>query len=104
MKRGFSKGNAEEVNMEGMNVDAVFRKGAESALVVESKAVHAYRGPEFRALIGDAILRFQHGVKSNHEPKSRLLVAVLMGRLSRKAEADLQEYARQHLPDLNWIL
>ncbi|MBU4199238.1 MAG: MarR family transcriptional regulator [Verrucomicrobia bacterium] len=103
-KRGFCKGNAEEVNMERIKVDAVFRKGAESALIVEIKAVHAYRAPEFRALIGDAILRFQHNVKSSHEPKSRLLVAILMGRMSRKAEADLQEYARLHLPDLNWIL
>ena len=103
-KRGFSKGNAEEVHMEGMKVDAVFRKGAESALIVESKAVHAYRAPEFRALIGDAILRFQHNVKSSHEPNIRLLVAVLMGRMSRKTEADLQDYAHKYLPDLNWIL
>jgi hypothetical protein len=103
-KRGFSKGNAEEVNMEGMRVDAVFRKGAESALIVESKAVHAYRAPEFRALIGDAILRFQYGLKGSNKPKLRLLVAVLMGRLSRKADADLQNYAQKYLPDLNWIL
>ena len=103
-KRGFSQGNVEEVNMEGMKVDAVFRKGAESALIVESKTANAYRAPEFRALIGDVILRFQHSVKSSHEPKNRLLLAVLMGRLSRKAEADLQEYAQQYLPHLNWIL
>lgn len=103
-KRGFCKRNAEEVSMEGMKVDAVFRKGVESALIVESKAVHAYRASEFRALIGDAILRFQHNVKSSHVPKIRLLVAFLMGRPSRKAEADLQDYAQQYLPDLNWIL
>ena len=104
LKRGFSKGNVEEVNMEGMRIDAVFRKGAESALIVESKAVHAYRAPEFRSLIGDAILRFKYGMKSGQEANNRVLLAILMGRLSRKAEADLQEYARKYLPDLNWIL
>lgn len=103
-KRGFSKANPDEVNIEGMKVDAVFRKGAESALIVESKVVHAYRAPEFRALIGDAILRFQHSAKICHKPKNRFLLAVLMGRMSKKAAADLQDYAQKYLPDLNWIL
>jgi hypothetical protein len=103
-KRGFSKVNPEEVNMEGMKVDAVFRKGVESVLIVDSKAVHAYRAPEFRAWIGDAILRFEHGAKICHKPRNRFLLAVLMGRMSKKAAADLQDYAQKYLPDLNWIL
>ena len=104
LKRGFRKENAEKAVIKGVRCDAIFRKGAESALLVEYKCVHAYRALEFRSLIGDAILRFQHSVKNSNEPNIRLLVAVLMGRMSKKAAADLQDYAQKYLPDLNWIL
>jgi hypothetical protein len=104
LKRGFKKGNAEKAVIKGVKCDAIFCKGAESALLVEYKCVHAYRAPEFRSLIGDAILRLQYGMKSGQEANNRVLLAILMGRLSRKAEADLQEYAQKYLPDMNWIL
>lgn len=73
-------------------------------LVVDCKAMSLYRASDFRAAIGDAILRFQHKELRARSIKRRLLMAFLLQRIGRKAEADLQEYARIYLPDLQWII
>jgi hypothetical protein len=59
---------------------------------------------DFRAVIGDAILRYKHEDGVSRRKKSRLMLAFLMQRYSRKAEDDLREYSRKYLPDLQWIL
>jgi hypothetical protein len=74
------------------------------ALIVEYKALNVYRGADFRAAVGDAILRFRHGDQGAHSGPKRLLLAFLLQRMSRNAEEDLQEYSRAYLPDLQWIL
>lgn len=66
---------------------------------VEAKSVSLYRSSDFRAMIGDAILRFR--VSS---PSAPLLLAVRFGRMGGRAEADLLEYAKSYAPDLCWLL
>lgn len=51
---------------------------------VEAKSMSLYRSADFRAMIGDAILRFRASIPSGH-----LLLAVRFGRMGVKAEADL---------------
>ncbi|MEI8122208.1 MAG: hypothetical protein WCI20_09150, partial [bacterium] len=41
----------------GLDMNAVFRKEDAVPLVVEMRVMNAYRSQEFRALVGDAILR-----------------------------------------------
>ncbi|MEI8120485.1 MAG: hypothetical protein WCI20_00425, partial [bacterium] len=41
----------------GLDMDALFRKEGAAPLVVEMRVINAYRSQEFRALVGDAILR-----------------------------------------------
>lgn len=66
---------------------------------VEAKSIALYRSAEFRAMIGDAILRFQASKTSG-----QLLLAVRFGRMGGRAEPDLLEYARTYAPDLCWLL
>ena len=66
---------------------------------VEAKSVSLYRSSDFRAMIGDAILRFRAS-----SPSAPLLLAVRFGRMGGKAEADLLEYAKLYAPDLCWLL
>lgn len=80
--------------------DRLYRKGSER-LLVEAKVLPLYRAREFRALIGDAILRFP---ESERPKPARLLLALELGRMGRDAEADLKEYAARYLPDLCWLL
>lgn len=80
--------------------DGSYRRGPEQ-LVVEVKAVVLYRAREFRAMVGDAILRFQ---ASKQDRSTGLLLAIQFGRMGRGAEADLKEYAGRFLPGLRWIL
>lgn len=70
-------------------------------LMVESRTISIYRSREFRALIGDAILRFQ---ASKPAKSTRLMLALELGRMGRDAEANLKEYADKFLPNLCWIL
>jgi hypothetical protein len=88
---------------ERVRPDMVCRSG-NSELIVECKAMNLYRASDFSAAIGDAILRFQHRDRGSRPVQSRLLMAFLLQRMSRKAEEDLQEYARIYLPDLQWII
>ena len=82
--------------------DAVYRHGRRDILCIEHKMPHLYLADEFRGLIGDAILRFQNAAPS--VPARRLMLAFLIGRMSRNAEHDLQDYASHFLPDLQWLL
>ena len=80
---------------------AVYRHKNGVILCVEYKLPHFYRAEEFSGLVGDAILRFG---KAGLPRRSRLMLAILLGRMSRKAEADLRDYAARFLPDLQWLL
>lgn len=82
--------------------DAVYRHERGDILCIEHRMLHPYRAEQFRSLIGDAILRFQHA--SPLAPARRLMLALLLGRMSRNAERDLQDYALRFLPDLHWLL
>lgn len=80
--------------------DAVYRKRG-TLLVIEAKTIALYRANEFRAIIGDAILRF---TTSYPEKSVCLMLVIELGRMGRCAETDLKEYASRFLPDLCWIL
>lgn len=82
----------------------LYCRGNSIELSVECKMVNLYRASDFRAMIGDAILRYKHGSGVSMRKNSRLMLALLMKRFSRKAEDDLCEYSRKYLPDLQWII
>jgi hypothetical protein len=90
--------------LEGQSrVDMVCRD-EKSKVRIEFKAMNLYRAPDFRAAIGDAILRFRH---ENHGARSagvRFMMAFLLQRMSRKAVEDLKEYANIYLPGLQWAI
>lgn len=100
-KRGY-RGEQERGGSPLQGFDAVYRHGRRDILCIECKMPHSYRAEEFRGLIGDAILRFQKAESS--APGRRLMLAFLLGRMSRNAEHDLQDYASRFLPDLQWLL
>ena len=83
--------------------DLVCRSGS-SNLLVECKVMNFYRASEFRAAVGDAILRFHHEPSAQRPLGSRFMVAFLLRRMSRKAEENLQEYSLKYLPDLQWAI
>lgn len=100
-KRGYRKEPPSESRaLPRMN--AAYRHDNGNVLRIEYKMPHLYRAEEFRALIGDAILRFEKAGSS--VPGERLLLAILLGRMSPKAGQDLQAYASQFLPGLQWFL
>lgn len=78
---------------------ALYRRNGE-CYAVEAKSMSLYRSSDFRAMIGDAILRF----RASSGASCRLLLAVRFGRMGVKAEADLHEYAMTYAPDLCWLL
>jgi hypothetical protein len=86
-----------------VGVDLVCRSGS-SDLLVKCKAMNLYRASDFRAAIGDAILRFQHEHRAERRRSSRLMLAFLLRRMSRKAEDDLREYSREYLSELQWAI
>jgi len=86
-----------------VKADLVCRSGS-SNLLVECKAMNLYRASDFRAAIGDAILRFQRLDPAERRHGSRLMLAFLLQRMSRKAVDDLHEYAVDYLPDLQWAV
>jgi hypothetical protein len=73
------------------------RNGA--CYAVETKSMALYRSAEFRAMVGDAILRFQAS-----KAAGQLLLAVRFGRMGGRAESDLLEYAKAYAPGLCWLL
>lgn len=73
--------------------------GPSGSLVVESKVAHAYRSKVFPALVGDAILRARHA-----EPQPGFLLAFLLRKLNKKAVSDVERYAQEFCPELNWFL
>jgi hypothetical protein len=81
--------------------DAVFKRAGRASLMVEARVINAYRSLEFRALVGDAILRSRHGSSGGKGP---FLLAVLMSRMSPMAVRDLHEYSQRYMPVLNWFL
>ena len=83
--------------------DGRFIKRGAPPLVVEARVINFYRSRDFRALVGDAILRHHHGKASNPAEDS-LLLAVMMNRPSSKVQQDLQAYAQRYLPGLNWYV
>ena len=87
-------------NQQSVHFGLAYQKQSDR-FVIEANVVSIYRSREFRALIGDAILRFQ---ASNPGKSVRLMLALELGRMGRDAEADLKEYADQFLPSLCWIL
>ncbi len=78
--------------------DMVAHHGAD-VILVEAKVAHAYRSKVFPALVGDAILRVKHA-----DSAAGLLVAFLVTKLNCNAIGDLERYARDYFPDLNWFL
>jgi len=80
--------------------DAVYLK-RDACLVLEAKTIAVYRATEFRAMIGDAILRYNAAYSGT---STCLMLAIEFGRMGRSAEADLKEYAERFLPGLCWIL
>lgn len=74
------------------------------SFLVEYKVEAFYRAASFRALIGDAILRFQRDSTTKRRRDVQLLLAVLLERMSRKTSDDLKEYAGKYEPDLNWLV
>lgn len=83
--------------------DMVFRD-EKSEVLIECKAMNVYRASDFRAAIGDAILRFRHDKQGASSAGARLMMAFLLQRMSRNAVEDLEEYARIYLPDLQWAI
>jgi len=83
--------------------DLVFGGGS-SDLLVECKVMSLYRSSVFRAAIGDAILRFQHMHGAKRRRGRRLMLAILLQRMSRRAIGDLREYSREYQPDLQWAV
>jgi hypothetical protein len=77
---------------------ALYRRNG-TCYAVETKSMALYRSAEFRAMIGDAILRFQAS-----KAAGQLLLAVRFGRMGGRAESDLLEYAKSYAPDLCWLL
>ncbi len=67
-------------------------------LLVEVKVANIYRSKVFPALIGDVILR------ADHAGAADIMVAILIKRLNKKAVEDLERYAADYCPSLNWFL
>lgn len=86
-----------------LDFDAAFKKRGVAPLCVEARVMNAYRSQEFRALVGDAILRNLHG-ESGSKGEGRLLLAVLLKRMGPSVVKDLQDYAQRYLPSLNWLV
>ncbi len=86
----------------GLDMDAVFRKEGVAPLVVEMRIMNAYRSQEFRALVGDAILRNRYG-ESERQPEGELFLAIMLKRMSPMVVKDLQDYAQRYLPSMNWL-
>jgi len=86
----------------GLDMNAVFRKEDAVPLVVEMRVMNAYRSQEFRALVGDAILRNRHG-EPKRQAEEELFLAVMLKRMSPMVVKDLQDYAQRYLPSLNWL-
>ena len=97
------KVSQQEQSVDSFCADLLCR-GNSFDLSVECKAINFYRASDFRAIIGDAILRYKHGYGVSRRKNSRLMLAFLLRRFSRKAEEDLREYSRKYLPDLQWII
>lgn len=86
----------------GLDMDAVLRKEGAVPLVVEMRVMNAYRSQEFRALIGDAILRKRYGEPERRDERE-LFLAVMLKRMSPMVVKDLHDYAQRYLPSLNWL-
>jgi len=83
--------------------DGIFSKSGEPPVIVEARVMNFYRSQDFRALIGDAILRHRHGKAANNA-EGRLLLAVMLNRPSSKVQHDLKAYAQRYMPELNWYV
>ena len=77
-----------------------FTRGGRNVCPLKA-VISLYHAREFRALVGDATLRFQ---ASKGGGSARLLLAVQFGRMGRNAKPVLREYAREFLPNSCWIL
>lgn len=82
--------------------DSIFRKEGAAPLAVEMRVLNAYRSQEFRALIGDAILRNRYG-ESERQVEKEFFLAIMLKRISPMIVKDLQDYAQRYLPSLNWL-
>lgn len=96
-KRGMHP-ELEPQSMGSWRPDLIVR-GESELLIGEAKVAHDYRSKVFPSLVGDAILRAQHAM-----PDAGLLIAFLMKKLNSKAVEDLERYAREYLPGLNWFI
>ncbi len=74
-----------------------------SMFFISCRCLPIYRAMTFRPLVGDAILRFQHSEVSSGQSSS-LLLAIMLGRMSKHAIDDLREYADRYARDLNWLV
>ena len=81
---------------------ACWKKG-NKLLLVEYVCQAAYRGSVVRAMLGDAILRWQ-SVRAADGRRPGLLLAVWLERWSGKVVEDLKEYRRLYAPELNWLV
>jgi hypothetical protein len=78
--------------------DLVVRKG-DRLLMAEAKVANAYRSRMFPALVGDFILRAGQSVN-----ETDVLIALLVKKMTDNAVRDLESYAQEYLPALNWFL
>jgi hypothetical protein len=102
-EKGYKFGHSPDNMASSLDFAAAFKKQGDVPLIVEVRIMNAYRSREFRALVGDAILRNLHG-DSGSKGEGRLLLAVLLKRMSPIVVKDLQDYAKRYLPSLNWLV
>jgi len=70
---------------------------------VEYVCQPSYRASVVRAMLGDAILRWQ-SIRGADGRQPGLLLAVWLERWSRKVVEDLKEYRQLYAPELNWLV
>jgi hypothetical protein len=81
--------------------DIVLKSG-KRLLLVEAKVAGAYRSMVYPALIGDLILRAKQ--LSDDVSNVDIMLALLVKQINEKAVNDLERYAAEYLPSLNWFL
>jgi Holliday junction resolvase len=82
----------------GLHPDLVMHNN-NKLLIAEVKVADVYRSKVFPALVGDMILRAQ-SIGSDAE----FMAALLLKKINNKAIRDLEQYADNFMPRLNWFL
>jgi hypothetical protein len=99
-ERGFSPAQ-EPASYAPLQPDMVLKSG-KHLLLVEAKVAGAYRSMVYPALVGDLILRAKH--VPNDASNVDIMLALLVKQINEKAVNDLERYAAEYFPSLNWFL